>query len=141
MNVVRAAGLRGCPTILLRLGCNRDRSFGEIARCVGEVERYRKCLAYDLNMDRNVVYITEAEAIREIASVLARVEKGAEVVVKKDDRAVAVIHRAPETGRLLSECLALAEAHGSTVTLDEGFESDLMDVIESRNEPLEARWD
>ncbi len=34
-------------------------------------------------------------------------------------------------GRLLSESIALAEAHGSTVTLDEDFSRDLDAIINS----------
>jgi hypothetical protein len=53
-----------------------------------------------------------------------------------------VIQRAPRPGRLLSECIALAESHGSTLTLDEDFGKDLEEVIQSRREPLDAsRWD
>jgi hypothetical protein len=45
-------------------------------------------------------------------------------------------------GRLLSQCIALAEAHGSTATLDEGFGKDLEEIIRSHREPLDAsRWD
>jgi hypothetical protein len=49
---------------------------------------------------------------------------------------------APRPGRLLSECIALAESHGSTVTLDEDFSKDLEEIINGRREPLDAsRWD
>jgi antitoxin (DNA-binding transcriptional repressor) of toxin-antitoxin stability system len=93
-------------------------------------------------MDREVVHLSEAEAIRDIAAILQRVERGAEVVVEKDQRPVAVIQPVPRAGRLLSECIALAETHGSTVTLDEDFSQDLEEIINSRQEPLDAsRWD
>jgi hypothetical protein len=36
-------------------------------------------------------------------------------------------------GRLLSESIALAEAHGSTVTLDEDFGRDLEEIINSHS--------
>jgi hypothetical protein len=36
----------------------------------------------------------------------------------------------------------LAEAHGSTATLDEGFGKDLEEIIQSHWEPLDAsQWD
>jgi hypothetical protein len=64
------------------------------------------------------------------------------VIVERDQRPVAVIQPAPRAGRLLSECIALAETHGSTVTLDEDFSQDLEEIISSRREPLDAsRWD
>lgn len=94
------------------------------------------------DMGNEVVHVSSAEAIRDIANILERVERGAEVVVEKDQRPVAVIQPARRPGRLLSECIALAEAHGSTVTLDEGFGRDLEEIIQSHPEALDSsRWD
>ena len=71
------------------------------------------------------VHMTEAELARDLHDVLAKVQQGLEIVVEQDNRPVAVI-RAPLTeGRLLSECIALAEARGSATTLDEGFMKDV----------------
>ena len=93
-------------------------------------------------MEREAVHLSPAEAIRDIAAILQRVEQGAEVVIEKDQRPVAVIQPAPQPGRLLAECVALAEAHGSTVTLDENFGSDLESIVDSHREPLDAsRWE
>ena len=86
--------------------------------------------------------VSSAEAIRDIAAILERVERGAAIVVERDQRPVVIIQPAARPGRLLSECIALAETHGSTVTLDEGFGKDLEEIIRSRSEPLDAsRWD
>jgi len=93
-------------------------------------------------MEREVVHLTPDEAIRDIAAILERVEQGAEVIVERDQHPVVVIQPASRPGRLLSECIALAEAHGSTVTLDEDFGKDLEEIISTRREPLDAsRWD
>ncbi len=93
-------------------------------------------------MERHVVHLSPAEAIRDIASILERVEQGAEVIVEKDQGPVVVMQPAPRPGRLLSECIAMAEAHGSAATLDEGFGKDLEEIIHSHREPLDAsRWD
>jgi antitoxin (DNA-binding transcriptional repressor) of toxin-antitoxin stability system len=87
------------------------------------------------------VHITEAELARDVQAVLEKVRQGAEVIVERNHSPVAVIHP-PPAGRKLSECIALAEAHGSSVTLDEEFGKDLEDIIESHREPLDAsRWD
>ena len=97
------------------------------------------------SMEREIVHISPAEAIRDIAAILDRVERGAEVVVEKDDHPVVLIQPAARPGRLLSECLALAEKHeeelGYAPTLDDGFGKDLEEIIASRREPLESRWD
>jgi len=90
-----------------------------------------------------VIHISEEEAARDFASVLARVRAGAEVLIEKDARPVAVLRpAASRPGRLLSESIALAEAHGSTVTLDGDFSRDLEAIINSHREPLEPpAWD
>jgi antitoxin (DNA-binding transcriptional repressor) of toxin-antitoxin stability system len=79
--------------------------------------------------------ITEAELARDIHTVLAKVQEGAEVIVEQDHRPVAVIRTPLVKGRLLSECIALAEARGSAVTLDEGFMKDVEEGIASRSQP------
>src|SRR5579884_3708872 len=97
------------------------------------------------SMEREVVHLSSAEAIRDIASILDRVERGAEVIVEKDHHPVVLIQPAPRPGRLLSESLALAEKHerelGYAPTLDGEFGKDLEEIIGSHSKPLESRWD
>jgi hypothetical protein len=81
------------------------------------------------------VHMTEAEVARDLHDVLAKVQQGLEVVVEQDHRPVAVIRSPIPNGRLLSECIALAEARGSTATLDEGFMKDVEDGIADRSRP------
>jgi hypothetical protein len=81
------------------------------------------------------VRITEAELARDTHAVLAKVQEGAEIVVERDHRPVAVIRSPLPQGLLLSECIALAEARGSTATLDEGFMKDVEEGIASRSQP------
>jgi antitoxin (DNA-binding transcriptional repressor) of toxin-antitoxin stability system len=86
-----------------------------------------------------VIHISEAEAARDFASVLAQVRAGAEVVIESDARPVAIVRPAiarRSPGRLLSESIASAEARGSTATLDGAFARDLEAVIASHPEPL-----
>lgn len=95
-------------------------------------------------MAKNVIRVSEAEAATtNVATLLAHVRAGAEVVIENGERPVAVL-RSAETrpGRLLSESVAIAEARGSTATLDEDFGRDLEDVINSHREPLDPpAWD
>lgn len=79
--------------------------------------------------------MTEAELARDLHSVLAKVQQGVEVVVEQDHRPVAVIRSPLPKGRLLSECIAAAEARGSIATLDEGFMKDVEEGIASRSQP------
>jgi hypothetical protein len=55
------------------------------------------------------------------------------IVVENNHRPVAVIRAPKRSGRLLSECIALAKVRGSTVTLDEGFAKDMEDGIRERS--------
>jgi antitoxin (DNA-binding transcriptional repressor) of toxin-antitoxin stability system len=81
------------------------------------------------------VHMTEAELARDLHEVLAKVQQGVEVVVEQDHRPVAVIRSPLPRGRLLSECIAAAEARGSIATLDEGFMKDVEEGIASRSQP------
>ena len=88
------------------------------------------------SMAKNVIHISEAEAARDFAGLLARVRAGGEIVIGDEARPVAVVRPAEPHVRLLSESLRLAKEHASTATLDEGFASDLEEVINSHREPL-----
>lgn len=95
-------------------------------------------------MSKNVIHMSEAEAAAtDVATLLKRVDEGAEIIIKRESRPAAILrseHAAP--GRLLSESIALAEAHGSTVTLDGDFGRDLEEIVKSHSEPLNPpAWD
>lgn len=93
-------------------------------------------------MPKNVIHISEAEATKDFASLMARVRAGSEVVIEKDARPVAVVSPAEPYVRLLSESLRLAREHGSTATLDEEFAKDVEAAIGSHREPLNPpAWD
>jgi len=101
-------------------------------------------MVYNHVMAKDVIHISEAEAATtNVATLLAHVRAGAEVVIENDSRPVAVLRSAEaHPGRLLSESIALAEAHGSTVTLDGDFGRDLEEIINSHREPLNPpAWD
>jgi antitoxin (DNA-binding transcriptional repressor) of toxin-antitoxin stability system len=72
------------------------------------------------------IHISEAEAYRDFAGVLARVRAGVEVVIEDAASPAVVLRTALDRPlRRLSESLRLAKEHGSTVTLDGGFAHDL----------------
>jgi prevent-host-death family protein len=87
-------------------------------------------------MAKNIIHISEAEATRDFAGVLAKVRAGGEIVIGDDARPVAVVRPAELRVRLLSESLRLAKEHACTATLDEDFARDLEDAINSHREPL-----
>jgi prevent-host-death family protein len=93
-------------------------------------------------MAKEVIHISESEATSDFASLMARVREGAEVIIERDARPVAVLRPAEPHVRLLSDSLRLAREHGSTATLDGDFARDLEEVIDSHREPMNPpAWD
>ena len=102
------------------------------------------------NMPKNAIHISDAEAANDLGALLDRVRAGAEVIIERDSRPVAVV-RPPEAshGRLLSESIAMAKAHakelGYEPTMDADFAADVEEIINSHRKPLNppawAPWD
>jgi antitoxin (DNA-binding transcriptional repressor) of toxin-antitoxin stability system len=99
-------------------------------------------------MAKDVIHISEAEAATtSVATLLAHVRAGAEVVIENGARPVAVLRSAEPhpPGRLLSESIALAEAHakelGCEPTLDPDFAADLEEIINSRKPRNVSAWE
>lgn len=90
-------------------------------------------------VDMAVIRISEADAARDFAGLMAQVRTGAEVVIESEARAVAVVRPAVPAGpgRLLSEIIAAAESRGSSALLDGGFTRDLEEVVHHHPEPLD----
>ena len=97
-------------------------------------------------MAKHLIHMSDAEAAKDFASLLARVRAGAEVVIEHDARPVAVVRSAEAPrGQLLSESIALAEAHakelGYEPTMDADFAADLREIINSRKPRDLSAWD
>jgi hypothetical protein len=82
------------------------------------------------------IHISEAEAARDFAGLMARVRAGVEVVIDDVSHAVKLSLVAEPRGRLLSESIALAETHakelGYEPVMDAGFAADMEEIIRSR---------
>ena len=98
-------------------------------------------------MAEHVIHISEEEAARDFAGLMARVRAGAEVVIESDARAVAVVRPAGEEfrPRLLSESIALAKKHaeelGYEPRMDPDFAADLEEIIKSRRPWNPPAWE
>ena len=77
------------------------------------------------------VCMSEAEVLKDMPAVLAKVRQGVEIVVEQDNQTIAVIKLPQRSGRPISEILREAKRHSSTVTLDESFSKDLEEIIVS----------
>lgn len=98
-------------------------------------------------MSMAVIHISEADAARDFAGLLARVREGAEVVIESDARAVAVVR--PAAGefrpRLLSESIALAKKHAAELgyepRMDPDFAADIEEIIRNRKPWNPPAWE
>lgn len=92
------------------------------------------------------MHMSEADVARDFHAVLAAVQEGAEVVVERDHRPVAIIKSSEpaQPGRTLTECIALARAYeeklGDTPLPDEDFAKDVQAGIDERRDPLRDVW-
>ncbi len=100
------------------------------------------CWAYNGFMGRHVIRISEAEAAAtSVATLLARVRSGAEIIIENDARPVAILHATEPVRRTISECIALLP-EASTATIDPDFSKDVEAAIESHRAPLDPpAWD
>ena len=87
------------------------------------------------------LHISEADAVRDLAAILQRVQAGAEVVIERDAHPLAVIRAAAPPRRTISECITLMPAE-STATIDSDFAKDVEAGMAAHREPLEPpAWD
>jgi antitoxin (DNA-binding transcriptional repressor) of toxin-antitoxin stability system len=103
-------------------------------------------------MTKHVVHISEAEATRNFADVLARVRAGIEVVIENGTLPVAIVRSAGVRSdddefrpRLLSESIALAKKHaeelGYEPRMDPDFAADLEEIINNRRPWNPPAWE
>ena len=89
-----------------------------------------------------MIHISEAEAaVTSVATLLAHVRAGAEVIIENGMRAVAVLHSAEPAPRTISECIAQLP-EDSAATIDPDFARDVAAAVEAHGEPLNPpTWD
>ena len=97
-------------------------------------------------MNMATIYISEAEASGDIRGLIARAYLGEEIVIEKESAPSMVLRKAAEPrGRLLSESIALAEAHskelGYEPVMDADFAADLEEIIANRKPRDLSSWD
>jgi prevent-host-death family protein len=91
-----------------------------------------------------VIHISEAEAARDFAGLLARVRAGAEVIIESGATPVAVLRTVDPPRRSISEFIALAEASkelGYKPVMDAEFAADMEKIIANRKPRDTSAWD
>ena len=97
------------------------------------MKRLRARSRYDRGMA--VLHMTEAELIRNIASVMDRVQSGEEIIIERNAKPLAVLRAAEPPRRKLSEIMA-SLPENSLAILDGDFAADVQAFIDSHREPL-----
>lgn len=91
------------------------------------------------------IHMSEADAARDFAALMARVRAGAEVVIENGTLPVAVIHTPVPPSRAISECIALAKKHeeetGEAPVLDADFAADVEEIIRNRKPWNPPAWE
>ena len=86
--------------------------------------------------DMTALHMTEAEVIRDLKTVLEKVQQGVEVIIEKNNRPIAVIKPPQPLRRTISDCIAVAEQRekkrGYAVTLDSDFAADVEKIVNNR---------
>jgi antitoxin (DNA-binding transcriptional repressor) of toxin-antitoxin stability system len=86
-------------------------------------------------------HISEDEAARNFAGLMAYVRAGTEVVIESNTFPVAVLHPPAPSRRSIEECIALLPAD-SSATIDEDFASDVRAAVAAHRKPLNPpAWD
>jgi len=97
-------------------------------------------------MAKNVIHISEKDAATtNVATLLAHVRSGAEVVIEDGTRLLAVLPSAEPTRRTISECIALAKVHeqetGKAPVLDADFAEDVEEILSHRKPWNPPTWE
>ena len=82
-----------------------------------------------------VVHMSEADVVKDIVDVLAKVRQGSEIVIEQGNRPVAVIKPSQPAGRMISDVIADLKTRGSDATMDDDFARDIEEGIKAHRQP------
>ena len=85
--------------------------------------------------------MTEAELASDLHAVLEQVRRGAQVVIERDRRAVAVLKPAQPVGRPISEIIAELEERGSGAVIDDKFADGIKTGRDAQGPWNPPSWD
>jgi antitoxin (DNA-binding transcriptional repressor) of toxin-antitoxin stability system len=92
-----------------------------------------------------VIHISEADAARDFASLMASVRAGDEVIIESGSSPVAVLRTATPPTRSISDSIDLLKARskerGYTAVMDPDFAADMEEIIANRKPRDTSAWD
>jgi len=81
-------------------------------------------------------HISEADAARDFAGLMAKVRAGAEIIIENGSHPHAILRSEFPAPRTISECIELARKHeretGEAPVLDADFADDVAEIIRNR---------
>jgi antitoxin (DNA-binding transcriptional repressor) of toxin-antitoxin stability system len=98
-------------------------------------------------MAEHVIHVSEEEAARDFAGLMARVRAGAEVIIESEGGKVplAVVRLPVPPRRSISDCIALAKKReketGESSVLDPDFAADVEEIVRKRKPWNPPSWD
>lgn len=92
-----------------------------------------------------IVHISDADAARDLAGIMARVSAGEEVIIDNGTVTVAMVPSAVPSRRTVADCIALAKVHeeqtGEAPVLDPDFAADVEQIVRNRKPWNPPAWD
>ncbi len=79
--------------------------------------------------------MSEADVVKDIEVVLAKVRQGREMIVEQGNNPVAIIKPTQITGRMVSEIIADLEMRGSNAVMDDTFAQDIEEGLRAQRQP------
>ena len=91
------------------------------------------------------IHISEAEAARDFAGLIAKARAGAEIVIENGSLPPAILRSEFPARRTVSECIELARKHeqesGEAPVLDPDFADDVAEIIDNRKSWTPPAWE
>lgn len=91
------------------------------------------------------IRISEADAARDFAGLMAKVRAGAEIVIEDGTHPPAILRSEFPVARTISESIEIARTHeretGEAPVLDPDFADDVADIIRNRKPWTPPAWD
>jgi antitoxin (DNA-binding transcriptional repressor) of toxin-antitoxin stability system len=89
-----------------------------------------------------IVHMSEADVVKDIAAVLAKVREGSEIVIEQGNCPIAVIRPSKPAGRMISVIITELKARGSDATMDDDFARDIEEGIRAQRQPwIPPSWE
>jgi antitoxin (DNA-binding transcriptional repressor) of toxin-antitoxin stability system len=92
-----------------------------------------------------IIHISEADATRDLAGIMARVYAGEEIVIDNGSLTVAMVPSAIPSRRSVAECIAFVKRHeeetGQAPVLDSDFAADVKEIVQNRKPWNPPAWD